>query len=194
VTTRLAAAVALGALAAGAGCVVLGRDVLAEPSRLDAARGALAAPQPAVVPLRAARVTATLVGSGGEREALTAADDVLGAHTLAAAARAESEVAALAGSGPADRRSWAASLVSALELEQVQRGDAEAKKHLAGAISALQAAVVADPANEGAKRNLELLLTLQQHDKKRSRGPAQHSGRSHRAVPRAGHSTPGYGW
>jgi len=192
--TWLVAAGALAAVAGGAGCILLGRAVLAEPPRLDAARTALVAPRPLAPAVPAAGIASTLLGSGGDRAALRAATDAARAHTLAAATRAEAELAALAAAGPGGRRSWAGTLVGVLEVEQGQLDGSAGRRHLGAAVAAFQAAVAADPSNEDAKRDLELLLTLQQQRKRQSQQQQRPSGRRTRVAPQAGRSPPGWGW
>jgi hypothetical protein len=189
---RLAAAAVVAALA-GAGCILLGRAVLAERSGIAAERAALAAPRPLAPVVPGGGIASTLIGDGGERAALRAANDALRAHTLAAATRAEAELASLAAAGSGDRRAWAGTLAGVLEVEQAQLGGAAAQQQLGAALAAFQAAVAADPTNEDAKRNLELLLTLEQQRKKRPQ-QQQPSGRRAKAAPQAGRSSPGWGW
>ncbi len=186
-------AAALAAVAAGTVCIVLGRAALAEPARLAAARAALVAPNPVAPAVASGGVGSALVGSGDDRAALRAAADLLGARTIPAATRAEAELATLAASGPGDRRSWAATLAALVELRQAQLGGRTAQRHVANATAALQSAVAADPANENAKRDLELLLTLQQRSRKQQ-SQRQHSSRGHLVRPQAGHQSPGWGW
>ncbi|HEY6055107.1 MAG TPA: hypothetical protein VIU86_14320, partial [Gaiellaceae bacterium] len=114
-------------------------------------------------------------------------------------AQAASELAPLALDGPAARRSWAATLLAVLELDQSRLDMHGAQGHVKDAIAALGAAVAADPANENAKRDLELLLTLQQQGKGKQKSKNQkqqhapHS-RHGKGRARAASSPPGSGW
>ena len=192
-TTRRLAVAAVAALAAGAACIVLGSAVLAEPGRLASARTALAAPRPVPADPGEGGFVSGILGTGGDRSALAAASSALRAQSLAAVVGAEKQLAQLASSGPGDRRSWAASFVAELELEQAQLGGQGAKQHAQAAVAALQAAVAADPANEDAKRNLELLLSQQDKHGSRSSQQSRRSSRQ-RAKARAGYTAPGWGW
>jgi hypothetical protein len=193
---------ALVALAAGAFCVVAGRSVVQEQAGLDRARAALAEPLPQEAAPAHAGLGSSLLGSRRDRQALAAAADWVGARTQTLAAlveggraRAESELQPLAAAGPAGRRSWAATLIAVLELDRAQSGGQAAARHVAAARGALEDAVAADPANEQAKRDLELLLTLQSKQKQQQqKKPSQGRPTPTPAQPKAGLAAAGWGW
>lgn len=205
-TRRAGIALAALALLAGAGCVLLGRSVLSERTSLARADASLAAPAPTASVARGGGVAGLLLGTGDDRAARAAAADYVQARAetaLAPAVRgraqAASELAPLALDGPAARRSWAATLLAVLELDQSRLDMHGAQGHVKDAIAALGAAVAADPANENAKRDLELLLTLQQQGKGKQKSKNQkqqhapHS-RHGKGRARAASSPPGSGW
>ncbi len=112
-----------------------------------------------------APVLGKLVGSsrGSEgRQALALASsregnvgDVLRRH-----GRAEAILGRLASHGTAEARSRAANLRAALELQDAALDPPRARALLAAALRDLRAAIRLDQANEDAKFNLELVLTL----------------------------------
>jgi hypothetical protein len=172
--------------------------VLRERDAIARDHAALAAPRPWLARLGGNPVGALLVGDGGERAALRAAADRLAIRSRGAAGHAEGELASLAAAGPAQRRSWAATLVATLELGLAQGGGRESVRHVAAARGALEEAVAEDPANEAAKRDLELLLALQQQaGRRRQRHQQKQSGKpaaTPPAQPRAGVAAAGSGW
>lgn len=203
---RLALALSLAALALGAACILLGRAVLGERDAVSAANAALAAPLPAGPVPRDGGVAGRLLGTGGDRQRLAAAADYQTARAetaLAPAVRerslAEAELAPLAASGSPERRSWAATLLAVLEFDAAHLDRRGAQRHVQASVAALHDAVAADPANEDAKRDLELLLTLQQQGKGKDKPKQskQHKPQRHRNAhlkPRADASPPGTGW
>ncbi|HET8607650.1 MAG TPA: hypothetical protein VFL66_11570 [Gaiellaceae bacterium] len=172
-------ALGAAAVAAGAGCILLGRAVLGEGASVERADAALSAPVASAPVARSGGISGFLLSTGDDRAARAAAADYTQARTqttLALAVRsralAEDELAPLALSGPAGRRSWAQTLLASIELDQSRLDPRNAKQHVKASIAALAAAVGADPGNEDAKRDLELLLTLQ--SKGKSRGQKEH--------------------
>jgi hypothetical protein len=197
-TGRRLALLAAAAVGAGAACILLGLAVLRERDAIARDHAALAAPRPSLARLGGNPVGALLVGDGGERAALRAAADRLAIRSRSAASHAEGELASLAAAGPAQRRSWAATLVATLELGLAQGGGQGSARHVAAARGALEEAVAEDPANEAAKRDLELLLALQQQaGRRRQRHQQKQSGKpaaTPPAQPRAGVAAAGSGW
>lgn len=172
-------ALGAAAVAAGAGCILLGRAVLGERASVERADAALSAPVASVPVARSGGISGFLLSTGDDRAARAAAADYTQARTqttlaLAVRARAlaEDELTPLALSGPPARRSWAQTLLASIELDQSRLDPGNAQKHVRASIAALAAAVAADPGNEDAKRDLELLLTLR--NKGKSRGQKEH--------------------
>lgn len=202
---RAAIALAAAALVVGAGCILLGRATLSERARIARADASLAAPAPAARVARGGGIAGLLLGTGDDRAARAAAADYAQARAEAALApavreraQAESELTALAVDGPAARRSWAATLLAVLELDQSRLDPRAAQRHVKESIAALGAAVAADPANEDAKRDLELLLTLRQQGKSKQKAQKQEQHapprRHGRGRMHAASAPPGSGW
>lgn len=171
---RIAAAAA--ALALGVGAILVGRAVLGERTALAHADAQLAAPAPATSVGGGGAVAGGVLDTGAAWSARRAAARFERARTdtaLALAVRdhvlAEQELEQLASAGPAARRSWAATLVAVLEADAAKLDRRHAKEHGERTIAALASAVAADPANEDAKRDLELLLTMQQRSRQKHR-------------------------
>jgi hypothetical protein len=200
--SRFSVPLALLALAAGAAAIALGVAVLGERTSLERTDAALAAPVPAAVRVGAGGVGTSLLGTARDRDALAAAVDWVGARTQTVAAqaarsrsRAEAELAPLAAAGPGARRSWASTLIAVLELDQALAGGKAAARHVAAARGALEDAVAADPANEHAKRDLELLLTLQARSPKQQQSQQRQGSRGKpQGLPKAGLAAAGWGW
>lgn len=202
---RAGITLAAAALVVGAGCILLGRATLSERAALARADASLAAPAPAAPAARGGGIAGRLLGTGDDRAARAAAADYSRARAEAALApsvrehaQAESELAPLALDGPAVRRSWAATLLAVLELDQSRLDPRAAQRHMKQSVASLAAAVAADPANEDAKRDLELLLTLRQQgkstqkaQKQRQHAPKRQHGRGRM---RAASAPPGSGW
>jgi len=192
VNRRVSVPLAVLAVAAGAALILLGRSVLGERAALERSDAALAAPVPAEPVARSGGVAGAILRTGDDRAARAAAADYQQARAqiaLAPAVRgralAQQELEPLAASGPAARRSWAATLLAVLESEAAQLDRSTAKRHVAAALGALRTAVAADPANEDAKRDLELLLSLQ------SQGRSQQQGQGKKGTQRQQSKQPG---
>jgi hypothetical protein len=176
-----AIAAAGAAIVAGVACVFAGRAVLQERSALTRADVGLAAPIPSTARVGGNRVAVALLDAGTDRAARAAAAAYARARAAAPIAvsvrnraLAEQALAPLAAAGPASQRSWASTLLGALELDQAQLDPRSAKQHVARSTADLAAAVAVDPTNEDAKRDLELLLTLQQNGKQKKKQQQGH--------------------
>lgn len=200
-------ALALLVLAAGVALILLGVAVGRRGDGLARTRAALAAPLPAPALAPAGGIPAALLGSGGDERSLRAAAGYVRARNAppssarTARLEAESLLAPLAAGGPDDRRSWASTLLAVLELGAAQTGGPSARGHVAAATGELEAAVAADPTNEDAKRDLELLLTLHppgshssSSQQNRHRQPSRNRRAPARGPKHAGLSAAGTGW
>jgi hypothetical protein len=135
------------------------------------------------------------------RLAATPAADV--GEVLRRHAEAESVLGKLATTGRREARSRAANMLAALELQDALLDPPRAATLLASATGHLREAVRLDRANEDAKSNLELVLTLRAGSRSpaltrradAARGKPAHQGKRkppRRATP--GAATPGYGY
>ena len=185
-------ALALAALVVGAACIVLGLAALGERRSLDRAHAALAA-MDTPRETRGDGVASTLLATGGDWQAVAAAADVAAGRAPASHQRA---LESLASGGPAAVRSWASTLLAADTLDS---GRVTAQQ-VQAAVTSLQDAIAADSRNEDAKRDLELLLTLQRKRGKsgssaQGQGGARRHTRLQRAAARsAGRTHAGTGW
>lgn len=201
---RLTAALAVAALAAGAAAILLGLAVLGERDSLTRAQVSLAVPVPEGSIARSGGVAGSVLGTGGDRTALAASADYQQARAETALApavrdrsRAEAELSPLAATGSPAQRSWASTLLGVLEFDAARLDRGAARRHLQASTAALESAVAADPANDDAKRDLELVLTLQQGKSKTKHRQHQQSRPPHgrpRGKPQASAAPVGSGW
>ena len=179
------AAVVLGFLAAGVFAV--GRAVDAAGARPVAARGAVE------------KVAARLLGARrdlafGEALRLLRVPASDGGAVGASARRRQSEalLEPLAAHGRRADRSRAANLLGALKLADAASGDRRQRSEtIAAAIWWFERAALVDPANEDAKYNLELLLSLESR-RQRAAAAAAPSASAAERHPGAGDTGAGY--
>ncbi|HET7567384.1 MAG TPA: hypothetical protein VFJ91_05290 [Gaiellaceae bacterium] len=201
-------ALTLLVVAAGVALILVGVAVGRRGDALDRSRAALAEPLPEPTVAPAGGIPTALLGSGGDERSLRAAAAYVHARSVPAATASAARLAAerllapLAAGGPAARRSWASTLLGVLELDAAQASGAAARGHVAAAAGELAAAVAADPANEDAKRDLELLLTLRppgsrdssSQNRARRHQPSRNRRSPAKGPKHAGLSAAGSGW
>jgi hypothetical protein len=193
------AGICLAALALGGACIWLGLATLHERDAVARSAVALAAPvTPASLPA-GPRLLQGPLGTADERQANAAALAYAsaGAQTSPAAATraaadAESQLLPLTSDGPAVRRAWAATLLGVLEYARASLDRPNARRHVEQSLEALRAAAVADPANEDAKADLELLLSRRQQQKQQKQKQGAH--KKPQPKPAATSSGAGSGW
>jgi hypothetical protein len=174
---------AVVAVAAAAVIAVLAHGAFAVESDLGAGRTAELLPE---------RIASGLLGTG---------DDLAFRHSLRLAAgpaqsiadllRSRSRAAAILARLADHGNSRAANLLGLIELDNAELDRQGARGYRAAARAAFAQAVRIDPANEDAKYNLELLLSLERRQGKQRAGKSQHQ-RAHHS--QAGNRPPGAGY
>jgi hypothetical protein len=179
--------VAIGLLVAAAGVLAaLAAGAFAVGSEL--AGGARADGVPS-------RVASELLAAGDDlelrRALLLTGDGRSIESTLRRHAEATARLAALAADARPSLGSRAANEIGLLQLRDMQTDRQRAAQRVAAAKAAFEVAVRADPSNEEAKYNLELILALTQQQSKRKQSSSTKKGTKKR---RAGFSPGGSGY